>query len=79
MTPISGQSTRVLYVDVPVTAKVVQFYANNDNTGANATPYMLLKAYCPNLAVDNCYKFTLRLEQDITITITVIHILLVSL
>lgn len=79
MTPISGQNTRVLYVDVPKTAKVVQFYANNDNTGANATPYMLLKAYCPNLAVDNCYKFTLRLEQDITITITVIHILLVSL
>ena len=62
MTPISGQSTRVLYVDVPVTAKVVQFYANNDNTGANATPYMLLKNYCPNLAVDNCYKFTLRAE-----------------
>lgn len=59
-TTISGQSTRVLYVDVPVTAKVVQFYANDDNTGANATPYMLLKAYCPNLAVDNCYKFTLR-------------------
>lgn len=60
MTPISGQSTRVLYVDVPKTAKVVQFYANDDNTGANATPYMLLKAYCPNLAVDNCYKFTLQ-------------------
>lgn len=60
MTPISGQSTRVLYVDVPVIAKVVQFYANDDNTGANATPYMLLKAYCPNLAVDNCYKFTLQ-------------------
>lgn len=60
MTPISGQSTRVLYVDVPVTAKVVQFYANDVNTGANATPYMLLKNYCPNLAVDNCYKFTLR-------------------
>lgn len=60
MTPISGQSTRVLYVDVPKTAKVVQFYANDDNTGANATPYMLLKAYCPNLAVGNCYKFTLQ-------------------
>lgn len=57
MTPISGQNTRVLYVDVPKTAKVVQFYANDDNTGANATPYMLLKAYCPNLAVGNCYKF----------------------
>lgn len=60
MTPISGQSTRVLYVDVPVTAKVVQFYANDVVTGANATPYMLLKAYCPNLAVGNCYKFTLQ-------------------
>lgn len=60
MTPISGQSTRVLYVDVPVTAKVVQFYANNKNTGANATPYMLLKDYCPTLPVDNCYKFTLQ-------------------
>ncbi len=60
MTPISGQNTRVLYVDVPKTAKVVQFYANNVNTGANATPYMLLKAYCPNLAVGNCYKFTLQ-------------------
>lgn len=60
MTPISGQSTRVLYVDVPKTAKVVQFYANDVNTGANATPYMLLKAYCPNLAVGNCYKFTLQ-------------------
>ena len=58
MTPISGQSTRVLYV--PVTAKVVQFYANNKNTGANATPYMLLKDYCPTLPVDNCYKFTLQ-------------------
>lgn len=57
MTPISGQNTRVLYVDVPKTAKVVQFYANDDN---NATPYMLLKAYCPNLAVGNCYKFTLQ-------------------
>lgn len=60
MTPISGQSTRVLYVDVPVTAKVVQFYANDVVTGANATPYMLLKDYCPTLAVDNCYKFTLQ-------------------
>lgn len=60
MTPISGQNTRVLYVDVPKTAKVVRFYANDDNTGANATPYMLLKAYCPNLAVGNCYKFTLQ-------------------
>lgn len=60
MTPISGQSTRVLYVDVPKTAKVVQFYANDDNTGANATPYMLLTAYCPTLPVDNCYKFTLQ-------------------
>lgn len=60
MTPISGQSTRVLYVDVPKTAKVVQFYANDVNTGANATPYMLLKAYYPNLAVGNCYKFTLQ-------------------
>lgn len=60
MTPISGQSTRVLYVDVPKTVKVVQFYANNKNTGANATPYMLLTAYCPTLPVDNCYKFTLQ-------------------
>ena len=60
MTPISGQNTRVLYVDVPKTAKVVQFYANDVVTGANATPYMLLKAYCPNLAVGNCYKFTLQ-------------------
>lgn len=60
MTPISGQITRVLYVDVPKTAKVVQFYANNKNTGANATPYMLLTAYCPTLPVDNCYKFTLQ-------------------
>lgn len=60
MTPVSGQNTQVLYVDVPVTAKVVQFYANNNNTGANATPYMLLKDCCPNLAVDNCYKFTLK-------------------
>lgn len=60
MTPISGQSTRVLYVDVPVTAKVVQFYANDVVTGANATPYMLLKDYCPTLPVDNCYKFTLQ-------------------
>lgn len=60
MTPISGQNTRVLYVDVPKTAKVVQFYANDVVTGANATPYMLLKAYCPNLAVANCYKFTLQ-------------------
>lgn len=60
MTPISGQSTRVLYVDVPVTAKVVQFYANDVVTGDNATPYMLLKDYCPTLPVDNCYKFTLQ-------------------
>lgn len=60
MTPISGQSTRVLYVDVPVTAKVVQFYANDVVTGANATPYMLLKDYCPTLPVDNCYNFTLQ-------------------
>lgn len=64
MTPISGQSTRVLYVDVPVTAKVVQFYANDDNTGANATPYMLLTAYCPTLPVDNCYKFTLQTDPS---------------
>ena len=60
MTPISGQNTQVLYVDVPKTAKVVQFYANDVNTGANATPYMLLTAYCPTLPVDNCYKFTLQ-------------------
>ncbi len=60
MTPISGQNTRVLYVDVPKTAKVVQFYANDVNTAANATPYMLLTAYCPTLPVDNCYKFTLQ-------------------
>lgn len=60
MTPISGQNTRVLYVDVPKTAKVVQFYANDVNTAANATPYMLLTAYCPTLPVGNCYKFTLQ-------------------
>ena len=66
MTPISGQNTRVLYVDVPKTAKVVQFYANDDNTGANATPYMLLKAYCPNLAVGNCYKFTLQTNTSVS-------------
>lgn len=60
MTPISGQNTQVLYVDVPVTAKVVQFYANDVVTDANATPYMLLTAYCPTLPVDNCYKFTLQ-------------------
>lgn len=60
MTPISGQNTQVLYVDVPKTAKVVQFYANDKNTDANATPYMPLDTYCPNLPVDNCYKFTLQ-------------------
>lgn len=60
MTPISGQNTQVLYVDVPVTAKVVQFYVNDVVTGANATPYMPLKDYCPTLPVDNCYKFTLQ-------------------
>lgn len=60
MTPISGQNTRVLYVDVPKTAKVVQFYANDVVTSANATPYMLLKDYCPTLPVDSCYKFTLQ-------------------
>lgn len=60
MTPISGQNTQVLYVDVPKTAKVVQFYANNKNTDANATPYMPLDTYCPTLPVDNCYKFTLQ-------------------
>lgn len=60
MTPISGQNTQVLYVDVPKTAKVVQFYANNKNTDDNATPYMPLDTYCPTLPVDNCYKFTLQ-------------------
>lgn len=60
MTPVSGQNTGVLYVDVPVTAKVVQFYANDKDTGSNATPYMPLNGYCPNLAVNNCYKFTLQ-------------------
>ena len=63
MTPISGQNTQVLYVDVPVTAKVVQFYANDVITDANATPCMLLTAYCPTLPVDNCYKFTLQTDR----------------
>lgn len=64
MTPISGQNTQVLYVDVPVTAKVVQFYANDVVTDANATPFMLLTAYCPTLPVDNCYKFTLQTDPS---------------
>ncbi len=64
MTQISGQSKRVLFADIPVTAKVVQFYANNDSTDANATPYMLLESYCPDLSVSNCYKFILRAATD---------------
>ena len=40
--------------------KLCNFMPTIKNTGANATPYMLLTAYCPTLPVDNCYKFTLQ-------------------
>ena len=64
MTYISSYSTaRTLYADIPSNTTVCQIYANDDTTGANATPYMLLSAYCPEFSSNmKSYLFVLRSE-----------------
>lgn len=45
------------YFDLPLSATVVQFFANNDSSGSNATPYMSLSSYCGNLSAKQSYYF----------------------
>lgn len=64
MTYISSYSTaRTLYADIPSNTTVCQIYANDSTEGANATPYMLLSAYCPEFSSNmKSYLFVLRSE-----------------
>lgn len=49
MTYVKGTGNRVLCGDIPTSATVIQVYANNDPTGANATPYISLSS-CKELS-----------------------------
>lgn len=51
---------KILYADIPTTAKRIQIYVNNSPSGANATPCISVASYCPEISPTNCYVFTLR-------------------
>lgn len=51
---------KILYADIPITAKRIQIYVNNSPSGANATPCISVASYCPEISPTNCYVFTLR-------------------
>lgn len=54
MTYVKGTGNRVLCGDIPTSATVIQVYANNDPTGANATPYISLSS-CKDLSTKVAY------------------------
>lgn len=51
---------KILYADIPITAKRIQIYVNNSPSGVNATPCISVASYCPKISPTNCYVFTLR-------------------
>ncbi len=51
---------KILYADIPTTAKRIQIYVNDSPSGANATPCISVASYCPEISPTNCYVFTLR-------------------
>lgn len=51
---------KILYADIPTTAKRIQIYVNDSPSGANATPCISVASYCPKISPTNCYVFTLR-------------------
>lgn len=54
MTYVKGTGNRVLCGDIPTSATVIQVYANNDPTGANATPCISLSS-CNDLSTKVAY------------------------
>lgn len=55
---------KILYADIPTTAKRIQIYVNNSPSGANATPCISVASYCPEISPTNCYVFTLRANLE---------------
>lgn len=55
---------KILYADIPITAKRIQIYVNNTPSGANATPCIRVASYCPEISPTNCYVFTLRANLE---------------
>lgn len=57
---------KILYADIPTTAKRIQIYVNDSPSRANATPCIRVASYCPEISPTNCYVFTLgkNLEGD---------------
>ena len=57
---VDNNKNKILYADIPTTAKRIQIYVNNSPSGSNATPCMNLKSYCPEISPTHCYVFTLK-------------------
>lgn len=55
---------KILYADIPTTAKRIQIYVNDSPLGANATPCISVASYCPEISPTNCYVFTLRKDLE---------------
>lgn len=55
---------KILYADIPITAKRIQIYVNDSPSRANATPCIRVASYCPEISPTNCYVFTLREDLD---------------
>lgn len=63
MTYVKGTGNRVLCGDIPTSATVIQVYANNDPTGANATPYISLSS-CKELSTKVAYDVKILSNVD---------------
>lgn len=55
---------KILYADIPITAKRIQIYVNDSPSGVNATPCISVASYCPEISPTNCYVFTLRANLE---------------
>lgn len=57
---VDNNKNKILYADIPTTAKRIQIYVNDSPLGANATPCINVASYCPKISPTNCYVFVLK-------------------
>lgn len=55
---------KILYADIPTTAKRIQIYVNDSPSKENATPCISVASYCPQISPTNCYVFVLKPGLD---------------
>lgn len=61
---VDNNKNKILYADIPTTAKRIQIYVNDSPSGENATPCISVASYCPEISPTNCYVFVLKNDLE---------------